>query len=217
MILGLPPNSPRIYKHWMVHFLFLKFTKVKSAMALYQKIHVTRSTICVKSFMGLWNRAWFLGSLFIYSKNSHLSCKKRVRPSLAALHKIARVKSCEIQVAAKKWELYFNNNSGLIPASLGISTKFTWIDFISFCHRLTITTISWQPPGFHNLSPRQSCVGLPDLAAPFLYLNGCFWVDFTSFCLTFCIISEEENENDLWVYFSLDQSVGGKRLLYRQH
>jgi len=33
-------------------------------------------------------------------KNSHSSCKKRVWPSLVALHKMARVKSCEIQVAA---------------------------------------------------------------------------------------------------------------------
>ena len=39
--------------------------KVKSVMALYQKINVTRSTICVKSFMLLWKSAWFLGSAAI--------------------------------------------------------------------------------------------------------------------------------------------------------
>jgi len=39
--------------------------KVKSAMAIYQKINVIRSTICVESFMLLWRSARFLGSAAI--------------------------------------------------------------------------------------------------------------------------------------------------------
>jgi len=126
-------------------------------------------------------------------KNSHSSCKKKgCGPVWQPYTRRPGQKSCEIQVETKKWlwwsvygKNFNNNNLGLIPASLGINTKFTWIVFFAIdrpsqpfhgCH-LDFTTFS----------PWPFCVGLPDWAVPFFYtLDDCFWVDFTSFCnLTF--------------------------------
>ena len=71
---------------------------------------------------------------------------KKVWPSVAALHKMARVKNLWIQVAAKKWlwwsiyaKIFSNNNSGEFCTD---GHKLTWIVVINiFCHRQTIISI----------------------------------------------------------------------------
>ena len=42
-------------------------------MALYQKIHITGSTICVKSFVVLWKSAQFLGSATILLCHTYIT------------------------------------------------------------------------------------------------------------------------------------------------
>jgi len=81
-------------------------------------------------------------------------------------------KSCEIQVAAKKWSVFgnkFNNNN---PGEFMLPHP----SFISSQHKIN-QAISWLPPGFNNFSPWSSCigvVGLPDWAAP--YFTACIAV-----------------------------------------
>ena len=88
--------------------------------------------------------------------------KSRWRPSvMVGLSQIFQFRSWSICV--------------LISASLGNSTKFTRIIIKIFCHRPTITAISWPPPGFHNFFILAIlCRGCHTWPHPFLQLEWLF-------------------------------------------
>ena len=105
-----------------------------------------------------------------------------------ALFKMASVKKSK--GATKKWLWWYRLMAKilitiiqvilhcLIPASLGISTKFTWIVVIKFCH----PPIPSQPFLGHPLS----FFTLGILTGLHLFLQlVCFWIDITSFCNLF--------------------------------
>ena len=98
-------------------------------------------------------------------------------------------KSCEIKGAAKKWLWWYRlkakilittiqvNLCCLIPASLEISTKFTWIVVIKFFHQ----PIPSQPfLGRHFDFTTFSHWPFLNRAAPFSQ-PGCFWVAFINY------------------------------------
>ena len=132
-------------------------------------------------------------------KNSHSSCKKRVWPSLAALHKMARVKRLWNPGAAKKWlwwsvygKNFNSNNSGQFFASLLPQLHYRNQQKKSpkliLLKNFALDRPSQPFLGFHNFFTLAILCRAARLGTSgFIYsLNGCFWVDFTSFCdLTF--------------------------------
>ena len=133
--------------------------------------------------------------------NSHSKWQKRVRPSLAALYKMARVKSCEIQVTAKNWlwwsvygkNIFLNKtiqmNFVLIPSEAGIRTQIDMNCYYqNFCHRLIITTISWPPPEFHNFFTLALLYSAARLGHTLFFYTTwmAFWVDYIYMSTAVC-------------------------------
>jgi len=80
----------------------------------------------------------------------------------------------------------------LIPASLGISTKFTWIIVIkNFAINLYHHSHFLATPLISQLF---FPLAILTRAAPFLQL-GCFWADITSVCNLTCILQGLDNSS----------------------
>ena len=133
----------------------------------------------------------------------------------AALFKMASVKkSCKIKGKAKNWLWWYRliaknlikaiqvNLCGLIPASLGISTRFTWIGVIKFfCHQpIPSQPIRGRPLWFHNFFT----LVILNRAASFFTAIGCFCVDIIYFCNLTCIlhtVDELYNNESSWTVY----------------
>ena len=135
-----------------------------------------------------------------------------MQPSLAALYKMARVKKLwnpgggqEMAVMVGLWKNFYNNNQFNLLPHLSFTRnqyKLMWIIAIEFfCHKPTITAISWPPPGFYNFF---TLCKAARLGYTFFYsLNGCFWVNFTSFCNLTFLCYFRERKWFMSVYISL--------------
>ena len=123
-------------------------------------------------------------------KDSHSSCKKGCGqvwqpytrwPGWKVMKSRWRPRNgCDDRSMAK---FLNNNNSGEFCADsyimkLGWGHKWTWIVVIKiFCHRSTITAISWLPIGFHNFFTLAILYRAARLGRTLFYsLNGCLWV-----------------------------------------
>ena len=124
--------------------------KHKPSQRLARPLHLGSTT-------GYWNPSWKISpyapgekqlELYNLQKDTISTQKQSGCKKSAGLFKNGQCeKSCEIKGAAKKWLWWYRlmakilittiqvNLCCLIPASLGISTKFTWIVVIKFCHQ----------------------------------------------------------------------------------
>jgi len=68
----------------------------------------------------------------------------------------------------------FNNNSSPYPSFTRNSPELL---LLKFCHRPTITAISWPPPGFHNFFTLAILCTAARFGRTLSYsLNGCLFV-----------------------------------------